>query len=208
MTSMRRRRSVSGRTSRRRWMRCSRSAAPEAPPRCTAPPLTPPPSRGRIPKGAFRNSTRTVASGSGRLTMTSTSPPAALRVGIVGTGGISRAHLPGWVDVGAELHCFSLSGAEASAAASGTTVHGSLEELLAAVDVVDVCTPTPAHPEIVRAALEAGKDVVSEKPIALDPAVARELADLAENVGRRLFPAHVVRFFPQYEAAKQALDAG
>ena len=140
--------------------------------------------------------------------MTSTSPPAALRVGIVGTGGISRAHLPGWVEVGAELHCFSLSGAEEFAAASGATVHGSLEELLAAVDVVDVCTPTPAHPEIVRAALEAGKDVVSEKPIALDPAVARELADLAENVGRRLFPAHVVRFFPQYEAAKQALDAG
>ena len=140
--------------------------------------------------------------------MTSTSPPAALRVGIVGTGGISRAHLPGWREIGAELHCHSHEGAEDFAASSGAVVHGTLEELLAAVDVVDVCTPTPSHPEVVRAALEAGRDVVCEKPLALDPEVARELAAHAERVGRRLFPAHVVRFFPQYEAAERALDAG
>ena len=140
--------------------------------------------------------------------MTSTSPPAALRVGIVGTGGISRAHLPGWQRLGAELHCTSLEGAEDFAAESGARVHADLESLLAAVDIVDVCTPTPAHPEIVRAALDAGKDVVCEKPIALEHEVARDLVAHAERVGRRLFPAHVVRFFPQYAAAKRALDAG
>jgi myo-inositol 2-dehydrogenase/D-chiro-inositol 1-dehydrogenase len=140
--------------------------------------------------------------------MTSTSPPAAPRVGIVGTGGISRAHLPGWKRLGVELHCTSHEGAEAFAAESGARTHEDLESLLAAVDVVDVCTPTPAHPEIVRAALDAGKDVVCEKPIALEPEVARELGAHAESVGRRLFPAHVVRFFPQYAAAKRAIEAG
>lgn len=131
-----------------------------------------------------------------------------LRVGVVGTGGISRAHLPGWVELGAELHCFSEAGAEEFSAQSGAVVHSTLAELLAAVDVVDVTTPTPAHPEIVRAALDAGKDVVCEKPLALDPDVARELVEHAENAGRALFPAHVVRFFPQYAAAKRAIDAG
>ena len=153
--------------------------------------------------------------------MTTTSPPEEhpgaaapaeasrpLRVGIVGTGGIARAHLPGWTQLGVDLHCYSQAGAEEFAAESGATVHGTLEELLAAVDVVDVCTPTPAHPEIVRAALDAGKDVICEKPLALDPAEARDLVEHAETAGRRLFPAHVVRYFPQYAAAKQAIDTG
>src|SRR5699024_6441428 len=135
-------------------------------------------------------------------------PPAPLRVGIVGTGGISRAHLPGWIELDAELHCHSLAGAEAFAAESGATAHGTLEELLAAVDVVDVCTPTPAHPEIVRAALDAGKDVVCEKPLALTPEEAHELVEHAQRAGRRLFPAHVVRFFPRYAAGKPELATG
>ncbi|MDN6303989.1 MAG: Gfo/Idh/MocA family protein [Brachybacterium sp.] len=134
--------------------------------------------------------------------------PHPLRVGIVGTGGISRAHLPGWRELGAELHCFSQAGATEFAAESGATVHDTLEELLAAVDIVDVTAPTPAHPEIVRAALDAGKDVLCEKPLALDPAEARELVEHADRAGRTLFPAHVVRFFPQYAAAKRAIDTG
>ena len=134
--------------------------------------------------------------------------PRPLRVGIVGTGGISRAHLPGWTELGAELHCFSLSGAEEFAADTGATLHTTLEELLAAVDVVDVCTPTPEHPGVVRAVLDAGKDVICEKPLALTGQEARELAEHAERAGRQLFPAHVVRYFPQYAAAKRAVDTG
>ncbi|MGO1285168.1 MAG: Gfo/Idh/MocA family protein [Brachybacterium sp.] len=140
--------------------------------------------------------------------MTTTAHADPPRVGIVGTGGISRAHLPGWTELGAELHCYSLTGAEEFAAESGATTHDSLDSLLAAVDVVDVCTPTPAHPEIVRAALDAGKDVVCEKPLALTAEESRDLAEHAERAGRRLFPAHVVRFFPQYAAAKRAIDTG
>ena len=138
----------------------------------------------------------------------SAEPLRPVRVGIIGTGGISRAHRPGWQELGAELHCFSLDGAEAFAAESGAVPHASLEDLLAAVDVVDVCAPTPAHPELVRAALGAGRDVVCEKPLALTGEEARELVAHAERVGRALFPAHVVRYFPQYAAAKQAIDDG
>ncbi|WP_114856233.1 Gfo/Idh/MocA family protein [Brachybacterium sp. YJGR34] len=135
-----------------------------------------------------------------------TAPP--LRVGVVGTGSISRAHVPGWSEIGAETHCYSHDGAEDFAVETGARVHATLEELLEAVDVVDVCTPTPAHPEVVHAALDAGKDVICEKPLALTPEDARAMLEHAERAGRTLYPAHVVRFFPQYAAAKRAIDTG
>src|SRR5690625_3470979 len=97
-----------------------------------------------------------------RSNMPHADPAPSLRVGIVGTGGISRSHAPGWLETGAQLHCFSLSGAPEFAEQFGARIHDSLDSLLAAVDVVDICSPTPVHAEQVRAALDAGKDVRSE----------------------------------------------
>ena len=60
-----------------------------------------------------------------RMTVPSPSPaatpsevPQPLRVGIIGTGGISRAHLVGWRELGADLHCYSHAGAQEFAAES------------------------------------------------------------------------------------------
>ena len=135
-------------------------------------------------------------------------PAAALRVGIIGTGGISHQHAPGWLELGVDLHCYSHSGADRFAEQYGATVHGTLDELLAAVDVADVCTPTPAHAEIVHAALDAGVDVVCEKPLTLTAEDSRAVVEHAERAGRHLYPAHVVRYFPQYAAAKKAVENG
>lgn len=143
-----------------------------------------------------------------RSNMPHADPAPSLRVGIVGTGGISRSHAPGWLETGAQLHCFSLSGAPEFAEQFGARIHDSLDSLLAAVDVVDICSPTPVHAEQVRAALDAGKDVVCEKPMALSTEDAQELATRAERAGRLLLPAHVVRCFPQYATAKAAIDRG
>ncbi|MBM7502363.1 putative dehydrogenase [Brachybacterium muris] len=131
-----------------------------------------------------------------------------LRVGIIGTGGISHEHAPGWIEQGVDLHCYSHSGAEAFAEQYGATVHEALDDLLAAVDVVDVCTPTPSHAGIVHQALDAGCHVVCEKPLTLTVEDSRAVVEHAERAGLHLFPAHVVRYFPQYAAAKQAVDAG
>lgn len=131
-----------------------------------------------------------------------------LRVGLVGAGGISHAHAPAWAALGADLSIFSLANAETVAALYGGEVVDSLEQLLERVDIVDVCTPTPNHPATVRAALQAGKDVVCEKPLTRHADDARELIALAEHTGRRLYPAHVVRYFQEYAAAKAAIDAG
>lgn len=134
--------------------------------------------------------------------------PRPWHIGIIGTGGISRAHAPGWLEAGAQLHCYSLEGADDFAATFGATVHPSLEDLLAAVDAVDVCTPTAVHAEITHRALDAGRDVVCEKPLALTAEDARSVVEHAERAGRKLLPAHVVRYFPQYAAAHRAVAAG
>ena len=131
-----------------------------------------------------------------------------LRVGLVGAGGITGAHVIAWAGLGADLHIHALENAHELAARCGASVAGSLEELLERVDVVDVCTPTATHAPIVEAALRAGKDVVCEKPLTRHAEEARALVKLAENLGRRIYPAHVVRYFPPYAQAKAAIDAG
>lgn len=134
-------------------------------------------------------------------------------IGLVGAGGISRAHLPALLELGSAVLIFSAVGAPVLAAEYPSPpvpveVVASLDELLDRSDVVDVVTPTFTHHDIVKAALEAGCDVVCEKPMARTSADAQELVDLAGARGLRLFPAHVVRYFPEYVALKGAVDRG
>lgn len=131
----------------------------------------------------------------------------SLRIGLVGAGGIARAHLPNLLRLG-EVLIYSLVGAPELAAEYGGEVANSLDDLLAHVDVVDVVVPTYAHAEIVRAALAAGRPVISEKPLALTDEDANDLVALAEAAGLPLYPAQVVRYFPEYVRLKEAVDAG
>jgi predicted dehydrogenase len=132
-----------------------------------------------------------------------------LRVGMVGAGGIANAHLPAWLHAGAGVGVYSLAGAPELVARHGAGhVVGSLDELLAAVDVVDVCTPTYTHPEIVFAAAAAGRHVLCEKPLALDVATAEAMAQACAAAGVQLYPGHVVRFFPEYVALQAAVAGG
>lgn len=140
--------------------------------------------------------------------MTSPLPDGPLAVGVIGTGGIAGAHGPGWVEAGAQLHAHSLDGAAAFAETFGAQVHDHVDSLLEAVDVVDICTPTPDHAALIHRALDAGCHVICEKPLTRSLEDARAVVEHAERAGLMLFPAHVVRYFPQYAAAKTAVDAG
>lgn len=131
-----------------------------------------------------------------------------LAVGLIGAGGISHAHIPAWLELGASVTVFTIEGGDEVAARYGIRHVESLEELLAGCDLVDICTPTPTHRFLVEAALTAGKDVVCEKPIALTRADAEAIGALAAAVGHQVFPAHVVRYFPEYRLAQQAIAAG
>ena len=128
------------------------------------------------------------------------------RVGLIGAGGIARSHVPAWLAMGAELTVYSTLGAEELANQFGhCTVVSSLDELLASCDVVDIVTPTPTHREYAELALHAGKDVVCEKPLGRNAADAQAIVDLAAQLGRQVYPGHVVRFFPEYAAMREAV---
>jgi myo-inositol 2-dehydrogenase/D-chiro-inositol 1-dehydrogenase len=103
---------------------------------------------------------------------------------------------------------FAPSGAFAFAARHGAKAHDNLSELLASADVLDICTPTATHNDLVAAGIEAGIDVICEKPLVSDPAQARALVDAARSAARVLLPAHVVRYFDAYNQAHEAVRAG
>ena len=134
--------------------------------------------------------------------------PAPLRVGLIGAGGISRVHAPAWRSLGAQVWVHSLHGAEGLAGAHGLTAVASLEELWDQVDVVDIVTPTHTHADLALAAIARGKHVVCEKPLARTGAAAQAVAAAAREAGVRLFPAHVVRYFPAYARAHATVSAG
>lgn len=133
------------------------------------------------------------------------------RVGIIGAGLIGSWHAARWQNLPVEFVGFydhTPENAERAAKEFGVGTFNSLDALLANVDLVDVCTPTPAHKEGVLAAAAAGKAVVCEKPIARHLKDAEEMIKACETAGVPLFIAHVVRFFPQYAKAKALQDAG
>src|SRR3954451_8208061 len=134
---------------------------------------------------------------------------AGLTVGLIGAGNISHVHVAAWKAVGARVLVYSLEGAEELAEEYGLEVVPSLDELLATeVEFVDIVTPSATHKEITLAAIKAGKNVICEKPLTLTAADSHEVIDAAEAGGIRLYPAHVVRFFPAYKAAWDAIQAG
>ncbi|HEY3535143.1 MAG TPA: Gfo/Idh/MocA family oxidoreductase, partial [Pedococcus sp.] len=131
-----------------------------------------------------------------------------LRVGVVGAGSMAQAHVPAWRALGAEVSVQSLRTPTSFAERHGVAVADSLAALVASCDVVDVCSPTSTHEEVVLAALAGGRDVVCEKPLARTSGAAQSLVDRATDAGRMLFPAHVVRYFPAYRDAEQRVRAG
>ena len=132
-----------------------------------------------------------------------------MRVGVVGAGTMGVMHAAAWTQTGATLvGIYSLRDGPELANRYGAEVFECYEDLLKAVDLVDLCVPTDLHPSLTVLAAEAGKHVVCEKPLALSIAEGEAMIAACEQAGVRLFIALVVRFFPQYRAAQQLVAAG
>ena len=80
-------------------------------------------------------------------------------------------------------------------------------ELLAnpAVQLVDICLPTLLHAETAIAALQAGKHVLCEKPLARNTATCRQIVAAAKQAKGFFMPAHCLRFWPEWAWLKQAI---
>lgn len=90
----------------------------------------------------------------------------------------------------------------------GLNACGSLDELLQddSIDLIDICLPPNLHPESIEKCLAAGKKVLCEKPLALDAASARSLADQAQP--GQLMVAHILPFMPEFQLLVDAAQDG
>ncbi|WP_127584587.1 Gfo/Idh/MocA family protein [Paenibacillus koleovorans] len=127
-----------------------------------------------------------------------------LRVGIIGCGGIATIkHLPSLAkqpQVDIVAFCDQSQRSAETAAekfgAAGRQVYTDYRELLKdeSIDVIHVCTPNDSHAEISIAALEAGKHVMCEKPMAKTAADARRMLETSKRTGKKLTIGYNVRF--------------
>lgn len=76
------------------------------------------------------------------------------------------------------------------------------------VDLVDLCVPNDEHAKLAVRALEAGKHVLVEKPIALTTADADAMLAASRASGRLLMVAHVLPFFPEFAFAAETVRSG
>jgi predicted dehydrogenase len=134
--------------------------------------------------------------------------PEVVRGGVIGTGALGRHHARVWADTaGATLvgvQDLDRARAEEVAARHGCRVFEDPASLLAAVDAVSIATPTVTHHAIARQALEAGRDVLVEKPMTATLAEADALVALAEARGAVLQAGHIERFNPATEVLLSA----
>jgi len=137
------------------------------------------------------------------------------RVGIVGVGAIGTlAHLPGYRNAGAEVVAVAdVAKGRAAEVADKFGIPASYEnyrEMLENedLDVVSVCTPNALHAEITVAALQAGANVLCEKPMALTSAEATNMIKTSEDTGKGLSIAHTMRHRPEMERIKELATSG
>lgn len=138
-----------------------------------------------------------------------------LKVGLIGAGGIARgAHLPGWRaldDVQLTAVCDSNPEAAEAMAKDFDIPHvftDFREMLKLDLDCVDICTPNRFHTPAARAALNSGKHVLCEKPLAVTTEEVRTLGDAARKNGRILMTAQHFRFTDKITALKNYVAAG
>ena len=141
-----------------------------------------------------------------------------LKVGLIGAGGISRQHLPGYqldpgrvrleavCDIREERARAFASEAEIGADAVFSDAREMFE--LADIDAVDICTIHDTHAELAMAAAEAGKHVLLEKPMAISMAECRAIVEATEAAGVTFMVAQHLRHVPTYVALRRRIQAG
>lgn len=99
---------------------------------------------------------------------------------------------------------------ECSRRYEGVPVRAELDRFLddPDVDAVAVATPPRTHYEVARRALEAGKHVLVEKPLAVDPDDAADLLRLADDVGTTLMPGHTFVYSPPVNKVRDLIRSG
>ncbi len=133
-----------------------------------------------------------------------------LSIGVLGAGHLGKIH----IKCIKQIREFELTGffdpnhaiAAEVEQAFGIRRFDDIDELISAVDVVDIVTPTVSHFDCAQRSLKKFRHVFIEKPIVATPAEAHELMDLATEAGVKVQVGHVERFNPAFLAAISYLE--
>lgn len=140
-----------------------------------------------------------------------------LKVGLIGTGGIAQnAHLRGYKSVPDDCEVVWACDLDTELAQRVAdeneipNVTANYKDILAdpEVDAVSITTPNKFHKQPTIDALEAGKHVLCEKPLAMNADEAREMCRAAKDAGKILQVALQMRFSGHGQFMKQFIDAG
>jgi len=138
-----------------------------------------------------------------------------LKTVVFGTGFVGRIHVEAIRRLGnVELYAIGVGpeddGPKLAAELHVDRVSSDYETLLKDPEIgaVHVCTPNALHYPIATAALNAGKHVLCEKPLATSVAEARDLTELAARTGLRNCTFHNLRFYPMIQQARRMCESG
>jgi predicted dehydrogenase len=138
----------------------------------------------------------------------------SVRVGVIGAGLIAGCHVRAYAQIiGVDVVAIAdphLSKAQQLASTTGATACTELDQVLDLdVDVISVCTPPASHAAVTVQALEAGRHVLCEKPVALTTADASRIQHAADaHPNLVVMIGHVSRYEPDHRAAKELVEAG
>lgn len=138
-----------------------------------------------------------------------------LKVGLIGVGGIARTHVPGWR---ASEHAELVAGCDINEHVLQdwgnkhqiTRLFTDADALFSDpdTDIIDICTPHAFHAPLSIAALEAGKHVICEKPLAVKPDDVRKMILARDKSGKKLMTAQHFRFAGVSQALKAEVNTG
>src|SRR5205085_1450073 len=138
-----------------------------------------------------------------------------LKAAVFGSGFMGRVHTEGIRRLGnVEVAAIAASSDEKARrfgdeiGVSRTT--GDYRTLLGdpEIDAVHICTPNALHLPMAKAALEAGKHVLCEKPLAVSVAEGRQLVELARTKNLRNCTFHNLRFYPMVQQIRRMRETG
>ncbi len=147
--------------------------------------------------------------------MATPAAPKPFRLGIIGAGGIAHAHIASIKKV-AGVEVVAVADISEKALASmkekfGVRTYADFKEMLAKekdLDAVSVCTPNGLHAENTIAALQAGRHVIVEKPMAMSAKEGQAMVDAAKKAGKQLVVGFQYRFDGKTQVIKRQIDSG
>lgn len=136
-----------------------------------------------------------------------------LKVGLIGRGTISKSHTEAYAKIDdAKIVAACDIRSEMLDDLGDIRKYTDVDEFLASeagkLDYVDICLPTYLHCEVAVKAMEAGFNVLSEKPMALNPEQAQLMCDTAKKTGKQFMVAHVMRFMGAFNVVKECIESG